>query len=158
MMFPLLVFTDLDGTFLSEGSEDFREALPGFKLLRRKRIPVVFLTGRTFPETEKFCRSLSLKSPFSVENGGALYFPQELDLTGTEGFPLRGRYRKMVLSRGVEGCSELLSAFSKEAGVEIFSSPRGSARRRVFPPPRRLSPRRGSLTSPSFPPHFQNLS
>lgn len=121
MMFPLLVFTDLDGTFLSEGSEDFREALPGFKLLRRKRIPVVFLTGRTFPETEKFCRSLSLKSPFSVENGGALYFPQELDLTGTEGFPLRGRYRKMVLSRWVEGCSEFLSAFSKEACVEIFS-------------------------------------
>ena len=91
MMLPLLVFTDLDGTFLSEGGEDYQEALPGFKLLRRKRIPVVFLTGRTFPETEKFVRSLSPKSPFSVENGGALYFPQDLDLAGTEGLPLRGR-------------------------------------------------------------------
>lgn len=121
MILPLLVFTDLDGTFLSEGGEDYQEALPGFKLLRRKRIPVVFLTGRTFPETEKFVRSLSPKSPFSVENGGALYFPQDLDLAGTEGLPLRGRYRKMVLSQGVEGCSEFLSEFSKEAGVEIFS-------------------------------------
>jgi len=69
-----LVFTDLDGTLLEEGSYSCEAALPALRRLRTLQIPIVFCTSKTISETVVIQERLGLEDPFIVENGGAVYF------------------------------------------------------------------------------------
>lgn len=69
-----IVITDLDGTLLDEASYDVLPARPALARLRGLGIPVVFCTSKTLAETVHIQESLSVRDPFIVENGGAVYF------------------------------------------------------------------------------------
>ena len=71
-----LVFTDLDGTFLDHYTYDWSAAKPALKALTEQGIPVVINTSKTAPEVIALQKEMSLKAPFSVENGSALYIPK----------------------------------------------------------------------------------
>jgi mannosyl-3-phosphoglycerate phosphatase len=88
----LLIFTDLDGTLLDHSSYSFQSALPALKTLRARNIPLIFCTSKTRTETEKIRKLTENTHPFIVENGGAVYIPNDyftFDSQGTEEFPLK---------------------------------------------------------------------
>jgi len=81
-----LIFTDLDGTLLDHLTYSFQPALPALKILKKRGIPLVFCTSKTRAETEEIRRQTENIHPFIVENGGAIfipedYFPQESERT-----------------------------------------------------------------------------
>lgn len=69
----IVIFTDLDGTLLDE---KYSWKIEGISFVKKKRIPLVFCTGKTRAETEFYREKLGIHHPFIVENGGAIYIPR----------------------------------------------------------------------------------
>ncbi|MEE9500853.1 MAG: HAD-IIB family hydrolase [Candidatus Aminicenantaceae bacterium] len=72
-----MIFTDLDGTLLDHLTYSFKPALPALKALKERSIPLVFCTSKTRAETEKIRRQTENTHPFIVENGGAIFLPED---------------------------------------------------------------------------------
>lgn len=71
------VFTDLDGTLLDEETYSFDEARDALAALAARGFPCVFVTSKTRAEVEALRARTGIRDPFIVENGGAIYLPQE---------------------------------------------------------------------------------
>ncbi len=71
----LVIFTDLDGTLLSETDYDPGPAKSVLDLCRKARIPVVFCSSKTAAEITVLREALKNPDPFICENGGAVYIP-----------------------------------------------------------------------------------
>jgi mannosyl-3-phosphoglycerate phosphatase len=76
-MSMLIVYTDLDGTLLDANDYSFAPAQRALHLLEEKGIPLVFCTSKTRAEVELWRERLGNHHPFIVENGGAVYVPQD---------------------------------------------------------------------------------
>lgn len=74
--FPLLVFTDLDGTLLDHATYSFEPAVPALRALEERDIPVVLCTSKTRAETERWRTALRNAHPFIIENGGGVSIPR----------------------------------------------------------------------------------
>jgi mannosyl-3-phosphoglycerate phosphatase len=72
-----VVFTDLDGTLLDPENYSYDAARPALNLLKDMRIPLVFVTSKTRAEAEVWRERLGNRDPFVIENGGALFVPQD---------------------------------------------------------------------------------
>lgn len=73
--FPLVVFSDLDGTLLDHATYSFEPARPALEALAAADVPIVFCTSKTRSETERWRLALENTHPFIVENGGAVFVP-----------------------------------------------------------------------------------
>jgi mannosyl-3-phosphoglycerate phosphatase len=73
---PLIIFTDLDGSFLDHVTYSFAESLPALKAAAARSVPVVFCSSKTRPEVEVIRQQTGIEDPFVVENGGAIYVPR----------------------------------------------------------------------------------
>jgi mannosyl-3-phosphoglycerate phosphatase len=71
-----VVFTDLDGTLLEHSTYSFTEAQPALEFLKSHRIPLVICTSKTRREVEFWRGLLGNEHPFIVENGGAVFVPE----------------------------------------------------------------------------------
>lgn len=69
----IIVFSDMDGTFLDKDTYSYAKSLPGLSLLKEKNIPVIFCTSKTKSEIEYYLRVLDINNPFISENGGAVF-------------------------------------------------------------------------------------
>lgn len=107
----LVLYTDLDGTLLERETHAYRAAAPALDELKRLDVPVVFSTSKTRAEVDVWRRVLGNTHPFIVENGGAVFIPEEY-------FPLpetwvsRGGYR--VIELGAPH-AEVLAALRRAA-------------------------------------------
>ena len=72
-----LIFTDLDGTLLDHDTYSPELAIPMIRRLKEQHIPIILTSSKTFAEMVQIRNSLNLTSPFIVENGAALYIPQD---------------------------------------------------------------------------------
>jgi mannosyl-3-phosphoglycerate phosphatase len=72
----MVVFTDLDGALLDHDTYSFQPAAPALQRLRDLRVPVVFVTSKTFEEVDHWRTVMNNHSPFAVENGAAVYAPK----------------------------------------------------------------------------------
>ncbi len=70
----LLVFSDLDGTFLDHNSYSFGNLKSYLREIKNKTF-LIFNTSKTFSEILYLNRSLDLNNPFIVENGACIFFP-----------------------------------------------------------------------------------
>ena len=70
-----IIFTDLDGTLLDD-KYSFNESLPALKIVKNKRIPLIFCTSKTEPEIKIYLKKMNINMPFIVENGGAVFIPK----------------------------------------------------------------------------------
>ncbi len=68
----LIVFTDLDGTFLDHDTYSCRESMEGLRILKERDCPLVLVSSKTRVEMEALHRELELDSPFIFENGGGI--------------------------------------------------------------------------------------
>jgi len=71
-----IVFTDLDGSLLDPVTYSYERALNAVKLLQTKGVPIVFCSAKTRAEQEVYRRELGINDPFIVENGGAIFVPE----------------------------------------------------------------------------------
>lgn len=105
----LVIYTDLDGTFLDHRTYAPDMALPALRSAQRHGVPVVFCSSKTRAEIEVLQRQLDVDHPFVVENGGAVYvpigyFPFELERAERRGafdvIELGTRYEVLVRELG----------------------------------------------------------
>lgn len=72
----VLIFTDLDGSLLDHFSYSFSQAEPLLALLKEVAIPVIPVTSKTRAELAVLRGELDSHDPFVVENGAAVYIPE----------------------------------------------------------------------------------
>ena len=72
-----VVFTDLDGTMLDAYTGSYSESLNGIELLKEYKIPLVFCSAKTRVEQEFIRENLDINDPFIVENGSAIFIPED---------------------------------------------------------------------------------
>lgn len=71
----VIIFTDLDGSLLDHETYSFRESKPSLDLIKKRQIPLIFVTSKTRVEIEQLQFEMGIRAPFIVENGAAVYFP-----------------------------------------------------------------------------------
>lgn len=72
----VIIYTDLDGTFLDHHTYSFADSLPALRAAQNRGIPVVFCSSKTRAEVEFIRQQTEVFDPFIVENGGAIYIPE----------------------------------------------------------------------------------
>jgi len=75
MAFPLLIFTDLDGTLLDHHTYSCQGAAETLRQLRERAIPLILTSSKTKAELHQLQEQLGLHEPFISENGGGIFFP-----------------------------------------------------------------------------------
>lgn len=70
-----VIFTDMDGTLLDHHTYSFEAATPTLTALKKRDIPVIPTTSKTFAELLELRKTIGLDGPFIVENGAAIYIP-----------------------------------------------------------------------------------
>ncbi len=73
--YPLLVFTDLDGSLLDHDNYGFDAALPALQQLKQHKIPVIFVSSKTLVEIETLGQDLQINHPIIAENGALVSIP-----------------------------------------------------------------------------------
>ncbi|CAA6820912.1 MAG: Mannosyl-3-phosphoglycerate phosphatase [uncultured Sulfurovum sp.] len=84
-----LIFTDLDGTFLNHDNYAFDASLEALQKIKEAEIPLIFTTSKTKSEVELLQKRVGIREPFIVENGAALFIPEDyqvLDLSILDGY------------------------------------------------------------------------
>jgi mannosyl-3-phosphoglycerate phosphatase family protein len=72
-----IIFTDLDGTLLDRETYSFQNARAALHAARQKNVPVVLCSSKTRAEQIEIRRSLGLRDPFIVEDGGAIFIEKD---------------------------------------------------------------------------------
>ncbi len=106
-----LVFTDLDGTLLDHDSYGWEKARDALDRCRERHVPVILVSSKTRAEMEPLRRRMGLAAPFVSENGGGIFFPEEIvpgpRAPGSDGlweWPLGEPYSRLV--RALRGIRE----------------------------------------------------
>jgi mannosyl-3-phosphoglycerate phosphatase len=92
MDFPLLIFTDLDGTLLDHHSYSFKGAEAALHRLRQHSIPIILTSSKTRAELQTLQEKLELNEPFIAENGGGIFIPTGYTILNTNSFKELGGY------------------------------------------------------------------
>jgi mannosyl-3-phosphoglycerate phosphatase len=109
-----IVFTDLDGTLLDHETYDYREALPGLKLLKKTGIPLVFCSSKTRREQEALRKALGVSDPFIVEDGSAVFIEKGTFKVLPDQLKVKDRYHVLELGTPYERVREGIAAASHE--------------------------------------------
>ena len=123
------IFTDLDGTLL--GKEDYRYKvnLQLISELKSKGVDVSLNTSKTLSETECWQNKLGLDSPFIVENGAAIFFPQnKFELAQLEPYKVesRGKYFCIVLGMQIDSLEKLYRPYAEKV-ISLVHCPQNEA-------------------------------
>lgn len=129
-----VLFTDLDGTLLDAVTYLFDAARPALEALRRADIPVIPSTSKTRAEMAPILKSLGIRGPCIIENGGAILEEDGTvrPLGPTAATLLRGYALLKTRAKGaLRGFHEMSDAeVSAETRLSIEESSR--ARKREF--------------------------
>ena len=75
-MKKLIFYTDLDGTLLNHDNYSWSDAEDILAELKHLKIPVIFNTSKTLKEVQALQKQTEIYDPFVIENGGAVWFPE----------------------------------------------------------------------------------
>jgi mannosyl-3-phosphoglycerate phosphatase len=71
----LIIYSDLDGTFLDHQTYSCDDSVGAFRLLTDHGVPIIFCSSKTRAEIEILLEKLPGKNPFIIENGAAICIP-----------------------------------------------------------------------------------
>lgn len=89
-----LLFTDLDETLLDENYRFRESALECIRIAYFKNFVIIFTSSKTVEEQKYFALKLGIPVIYTVENGAAIYIPENIFSKK----PAKNRCRKIVLS------------------------------------------------------------
>lgn len=113
-----VLFTDLDGTLLDLYDYSYDAALPALEALKTRKIPVIFCTAKTLAENEYYRKELGIEDPFIVDNGGAVFIPENYFSFGFE-CKKRGNYCVVELGASYGELRKALGEIREETGFKI---------------------------------------
>ena len=114
-----VIFTDLDGTLLDGETYSWEAARPALDRLRERGIPWVPVTSKTRAETEWWRERLSHRHPFIVENGGAVFIPEDYFPFVPERTVMRGGFHILELGAPYGQLTEALANASQSSGCRV---------------------------------------
>jgi mannosyl-3-phosphoglycerate phosphatase len=117
----LVVFTDLDGTFLDADTYSYAESLPALSKALSLPGAVVLCSSKTRNEIASLRDELRLNHPFIVENGGGIYLPESYFPFLPEGAVSEGRFRKITLGAGIDRLRAALKDTAAKVGTTVRS-------------------------------------
>jgi mannosyl-3-phosphoglycerate phosphatase len=117
----LVIFTDLDGTFLNPYNYRYDASLTALRKLQSLRIPLIFCSSKTRNEIEPLWRELDLRDPFIVENGGAVYFQPDYFPFPVENSKMRDNFLLLELGEPVDVVRHALREAEQNFHVRIRS-------------------------------------
>jgi len=112
-----VIFTDLDGTLLDE-NYSYKEALPVLKILRKKKVPIIFCSAKTKAEQEVIRKKMKLDHPFIVENGSAIYIPK--GYFGKKVGEVRDKYEVILLGTKIENIRKEIERLKKNYKIKGY--------------------------------------
>ena len=74
----LLVSSDLDATLLDHKNYSFNPAIPSLKLLKKKGIPLILASSKTYEEMIDVKKTMGNHYPFIYENGSGIFFRKKI--------------------------------------------------------------------------------
>ena len=114
-----IIFTDLDGTLLSEETYAPGPARPLLERCRLAGIPVIFCSSKTAAEIIALKKDLHNTDPFIAENGGAIYIPRESPLTLPETVRDMGNHAVIEIGAPVSALRRALKAATGKTGADV---------------------------------------
>jgi mannosyl-3-phosphoglycerate phosphatase len=115
-----IIFSDLDASLLDYQDYSFKEAKPALKLIRKYQIPLVLVSSKTKCEIEYYQKRLGINSsPFVVENGSAIYFPENYFKDVSGDYEQTGHYYRFVLGRKYQEILDVITEIAKKHQYEI---------------------------------------
>ena len=118
---PLVIITDLDGTFLDYQTYSYEASLPTLRKLQSLKIPVVLCSSKTRSEMEPLWHELGLRDPFIVENGGAIFFPPDYFPFTLENVRVRGKFHMLELGQKIGVLRSALQEAAQSQHVPVQS-------------------------------------
>ncbi len=118
---PRIVFTDLDGSLLDHHDYSFNEAKPVLDDLCQQGIPVIPTSSKTRSEIEALRQQLESQDPFIVENGAAVFIPENYFASAPVGTVCREGYWIKEFSSPRGHWLTLLAALESRFGGEFDS-------------------------------------
>lgn len=73
----ILVFTDLDGTFINHDDYRFDAALPALQRLKTAGVPVIFTSSKTQAEIKLISQEAGVQAPIIYETGCGISWPEK---------------------------------------------------------------------------------
>ena len=130
----LLIFSDLDATLLDHNTYSFQEALPALQLIRKRKIPLILSSSKTYDEMIVIRKELSNHDPFIYENGSGIYFEDNKVSLGTSHSEISNLLQDLKKRFSFISFYDLgPEGIQKETGLDIYASER--AYRREFTEP-----------------------
>jgi len=114
-----VIFTDLDGTLLDAVTYSYHQAMDAVEFLRRKEIPLVFCSAKTRAEQEVYHRELGINDPFIVENGGAIFIPENYFSSPFEHHKITQGYIVIEWGTAYDQIRETLKRIETATGITI---------------------------------------
>src|SRR5215218_900626 len=73
-----VVFTDIDGTLIDINTAEYgKKTKRLISIMRERNIPLILTSAKTRIEQDKIRDDLGLTDPFIIENGGAVFIPND---------------------------------------------------------------------------------
>lgn len=130
----LLIFSDLDATLLDHNTYSFQEALPALQLIRKRKIPLILSSSKTYDEMIVIKKELNNHDPFIYENGSGIYFEDNKVSLGTSHSEISNLLQDLKKRFSFTSFYDLgPEGIQKETGLDIYASER--AYRREFTEP-----------------------
>ena len=120
MDFPLLIFTDLDGTLLDHHSYSFKGAEEAIQRLRRHSIPLILTSSKTRMELRKLQERLRLNEPFIAENGGGVFVPCNNAILDISTFEKMGDYGAQQFGRPYSYIRKVFASLRPKYNIRGF--------------------------------------
>ena len=120
MDFPLLIFTDLDGTLLDHHTYSFNGAVETLQRLRQLSIPLILTTSKTRAEIQRLQQQLGLNEAFISENGGGIFLPPGHAMQDAKVFEQFDGYRGMLFGRSYDFIRKIFEKFRESYKIKGF--------------------------------------
>jgi mannosyl-3-phosphoglycerate phosphatase len=114
-----IIFTDLDGTLLDPLDYSYTVAEPLVARLRKKGIPIIFCSSKTYAEQQVYRRELGIRDPFIVEDGGAVFINPRYFSFSYEYQKVVGNYRVIELGIPYSEIRKKLKEVNEKNGLDI---------------------------------------
>lgn len=115
---PIIIFSDLDATFLDHNTYSYDAALPVISHLKQEQILLVFVTSKTSDEVHSLLKNLNMDAPFIVENGGAIVIPKTLHHLFSSLPPMKDE--TLLLGKSYQECTQMSEILIEHFGIEPF--------------------------------------
>jgi len=120
----LILFSDIDGTITNRSTHSFEGSDKWIKLIIENKIPVIFVSSKTFLEIRHIQHELRISQPFIFENGSAIAFPNWYNLEKNTDFSYETSedFNIIPLIPGefnIKICTEIISELYKNKFITI---------------------------------------